>query len=458
MRKRAHDAATVCIVSFLLLNGCAVGPDYKRPAVPAPPAFRGTQASADPASIADRKWVDIFQDPVLQRLVAEALANNRDLKMAAQRVLAAQGQLQSTRSALFPQIGATGGVGQQRREGSALNLANAMAGITWEIDLFGRIRRATEAATADVRSLEADRESIQQVLVTQVASAYFQLRELDQELLILRDSLQTRQASVRLVTARMTGGVGTSVDVDQATSLVHQADVSISDVERGIEQTENLISYLLARQPGNVERGSALVAQVQSAAVPSGLPSSLLERRPDLRSAEQRLVSANARIGVAKAAFFPAITLTASGGYQSVSLLNVVDRAGPVYGFGGVVDVPIFDFGRRSGNYNRAKAESEAALQTYLKTIDNSFREVADALIGRQKAIEAREKLERLVGTLRHQSRMADLRYRGGVSSYLEVLDTERQRLNFERDYSRGQYEEALSLVTLYKALGGGWQ
>ena len=200
------------------------------------------------------------------------------------------------------------------------------------------------------------------------------------------------------------------------------------------------------------------ISQVQSAAVPAGIPSSLLERRPDLRSAEQRLVSSNARIGVAKAAFFPAITLTASGGYQSVSLLNIVDRAGPVYGFGGTVDLPIFDFGRRSGNYNRAKAESEAALQMYLKSIDNSFREVADALIGRQKAIEEREKLERLVATLRHQSRMADLRYRGGVSSYLEVLDTERQRLNFERDYSRGQYEEALSLVTLYKALGGGWQ
>ncbi len=453
-----QKAAVLCTASLLLMNGCAVGPDYKRPAVPAPPAFRGAQNTDDPASLGDRKWIDIFQDPVLQRLVAEALSSNRDLKIAAQRVVAAQGQLQSTRSALFPQIGAGGGAGQQRREGSALSLASATAGVVWEIDLFGRIRRAAEAANADALSLEADRESIQQVLVTQVASAYFQLRELDQEITILRDSLQARRASVRLVTARMTGGVGTSVDVDQATSLVHQADVSISDVERGIEQTENLISYLLARQPGPIERGSSLVDQVQLAAVPAGLPSSLLERRPDLRSAEQRLVSANAQIGVAKAAFFPAITLTANGGYQSVSLLNLVDRAGPVYGFGGTIDLPIFDFGRRSGNYNRAKAEGEAALQSYLKAIDSSFREVADALVGRQKAIEAREKLERLVGTLRHQSRMADLRYRGGVSSYLEVLDTERQRLNFERDYSRGQYEEALSLVTLYKALGGGWQ
>lgn len=448
---------TAFLAALVLLNGCSVGPNYKRPAVPTSPQFRGA-SETDPASLADRKWVEIFQDPVLQRLVEQALASNRDLKIAAQRILAANGQLSATRSGLFPQIGASGGLAQQRREGAALNLANGLAAVTWEIDLFGRIRRATEAAAADAKSLQEDQASLRQLLVSQVAAAYFQLRELDQELVILRDSLQARQASVRLVTARMTGGVGTSIDVDQATSLVHQADAAISDVERGIEQTENLISFLLARQPGPVERGTPLSNQTQSAAVPSGLPSALLERRPDIRSAEQRLVASNARIGEAKAAFFPAIHLTGTGGYQSVSLTNLVDRAGPVYGFGGSIDIPIFDFGRRSGNYNRAKAESAAALEFYLKAIDNSFREVADALIGRKKAIEEREKLERLVNTLRHQSRMADLRYRGGVSSYLEVLDTERQRLEFERSYSRGQFEEALSLVTLYKALGGGWQ
>ncbi len=441
-----------------LLNSCRVGPNYKRPSIATPPQFRGSESESDQASLGDRKWTEIFQDKVLQSLLDEALLNNRDLKLAAQRVLAAEGQLTSTRSGLFPQIGATGGAALQRREGSGFNVANGLGGVTWEIDLFGRIRRATEAAEADLRSLEQDQASLRQLLVSQVASAYFQLRELDQELAILRDSLKTRESSVRLVSARMTGGVGTSIDVDQATSLVHQADASISNVEKGIEQTENLICFLLGRRPGPIERGATLPEQTDAIPVPAGLPSSLLERRPDLRAAEQRLIAANARVGVAKAAFFPAITLTGTGGYQSVSLTNLVDRAGPVYGFGGTIDIPIFDFGRRSGNYNRAKAEGEAALQLYLKAVDNSFRDVADALVGRRKAIEEREKLERLVNTLRHQSRMAELRYRGGVSSYLEVLDTERQRLEFERDYSRGQFEEALSLVQLYKALGGGWQ
>lgn len=451
------------IVTLLLglgwAGGCRVGPNYKRPDVQPPTQYRSVpQAQQATDSLGDRKWVEVFQDKVLQALVQEALANNRDLRVAAQRVLAADGQLSATRSALFPQIGARGEAAQQRRDGSALSLANGLGTVSWEVDLFGKIRRASEAAGADMQFLREQESAIRQLLVSQVAGAYFQLRELDQELVVLRESLKTRQASVRLVTARMTGGVGTSIDVDQAESLVHQADASISPTEKGIEQTENLISFLLGRRPGPIDRGSALAEQIHLASVPAGLPSSLLERRPDLRAAEQRLVAANARVGVAKAAFFPSINLTGSGGYQSVSLTGLIDRAGPVYGFGGTIDIPIFDFGRRSGNYKTAKAESEAALQLYLKAIDSSFREVADALIGRQKAIEEREKLERLVQTLRHQSRIADLRYQGGVSSYLEVLDTERQRLAVEQDFSRGQLEEALSLVQLYKALGGGWQ
>lgn len=446
------------LVGLLVTSGCRVGPNYKRPEIAPPPQFRSAEPATDPASLGDRKWVEIFQDQTLQALVQEAMTGNRDLRIAAQRVLAAQGQLGATRSALFPEISARGEAIQQRREGSALNLANGFGRISWEIDLFGKIRRATEAAGADMKFLQEQEFAIRQLLVTQVVTAYFQLRELDQELIVLNDSLRTRQESVKLVRARMTGGVGTAVDVDQAESLVHQADASLSRTEKGIEQTENLISQLLGRQPGPIQRGATLAQQTQTAAVPAGLPSSLLERRPDLRAAEQRLVAANARVGVAKAAFFPSINLTGSGGYQSVSLTGLVDRQGPVYGFGGTIDIPIFDFGRRSGNYKTAKAQSEEALQMYLQAIDNSFREVADALVGRKKAIEERQKLERLVMTLRHQSRIADMRYRGGVSSYLEVLDTERQRLGFEQDYSKGQLDEALSLVQLYKALGGGWQ
>lgn len=456
MRARSYPFVAI-LAGLAAMSGCKVGPNYKRPEIKTPVQYRGATA-AEPASLGERKWVEVFQDKILQALVQEALANNRDVRVAAQRVLAADGQLKSTRSALFPQVGARGELVQQRREGSALSLANGFGNVSWEIDLFGKIRRASEAAGADLRFLQEEEASIRQLLVSQVASGYFQLRELDQELLVLKESLQTRRASVKLVRARMVGGVGTSIDVDQAESLVHQADASISRVEKGIEQTENLLSFLLGRHPGPIERGAALADQTQAAAVPAGLPSSLIERRPDLRAAEQRLIAANARVGVAKAAFFPSINLTGSGGYQSVSLTGLIDRAGPVYAYGGTIDIPIFDFGRRSGNYKSAKAESEAALQLYLKAIDNSFREVADALVGRQKAIEEREKLQRLVDTLRHQSRMADLRYRGGVSSYLEVLDTERERLGVEQDFSRGQLEEALSLVRLYKALGGGWQ
>lgn len=445
-------------LGFSVLLGCRVGPNYKRPAMQTPAQFRSAPAQPGTASLGEKNWIEIFQDKVLHTLVQEALTNNRDLRVAAQRVLSADGQLQSTRSGVFPQVGARGELAQQRREGAALNLANGFGAVSWEVDLFGKIRRATEAARADVKFLQEEEASIRQLLVSQVASAYFQLRELDQELLVLQESLQTRQASVRLVKARMIGGVGTSIDADQAESLVHQADASISRVEKGIEQTENLICFLLGRQPGLIDRGITLSEQTQTAEVPAGLPSSLIERRPDLRAAEQRLIAANARIGVAKAAFFPSINLTGVGGYQSVSLTGLIDRAGPIYGFGGAIDIPIFDFGRRSGNYKSAKADSETALQLYLKAIDNSFREVADALVGRQKAIEEREKLQRLVDTLRHQSKVADMRYRGGVSSYLEVLDTERERLGVEQDFSRGQLEEALSLVRLYKALGGGWQ
>lgn len=446
------------LLGILLLAGCALGPNYKRPATSTPPAYRGGAEQPEAASLADQTFAEVFQDKVLQALVQEALNNNRDIRVAAQRVLAGDGQIRATQAVLWPQVGAGANAAQQRGVGSALNFANVAGRVTWEIDLFGRIRRATEATRADTAAFQADEAAIRQVLVSQIAQAYLQLRELDLELTVLRESVKTRQDSVRLVTSRMTGGVGTSMDVNQAESLVHQADAAVARTEKGIEQTENLLCFLLARQPGPIERGEPLAAQAPPVPVPAGLPSTLLERRPDIRAAEQRLVAANARVGVAKAAFFPSISLTGQGGYQSVFLLNLVDRNGPFYGYNASIDLPIFDFGQRKGNYDTAKANAEAALQMYLKSIDSSFREVADALVGRQKAIEERERLGRLAETLRRQSRIADLRYRGGVSSYLEVLDTERERLSAEQDFARGQLGEALALVQLYKALGGGWQ
>jgi multidrug efflux system outer membrane protein len=260
------------------------------------------------------------------------------------------------------------------------------------------------------------------------------------------------------VTARLQGGVANKVEQDQAQSLVASAQASQAQLEMAIEQTENLINFLIGKQPGPVTRGLALTAQYQPPQVPAGLPSLLLDRRPDVRAAEQQLIAANARVGVAKAAFFPSISLTASGGYQTADLLGIVTRDGFAYSLTGVVDIPIFDAGRRAGNYKSAKAQNEALVINYRRAVNGAFRDASDSLIGYTKAREYRTSQELFANTLRDQSRLANLRYRGGVSSYLEVLDTERQRLTAEQQLAQAQRDELASLVQLYKALGGGWQ
>jgi multidrug efflux system outer membrane protein len=295
-------------------------------------------------------------------------------------------------------------------------------------------------------------------LVAQVATAYFDLLEYDTELQYVRESIKTREESVKLVTAREEGGVGSMLDVDQAKSLVHSAQANAALLERGQEQTENLINYLLGRQPAPIQRGRILTAQYQPPQVPAGLPSSLLERRPDLRIAEQQLIAANARVGVAKAAFYPSINLTAVGGFQSTDLLGIATRSGFSYSMGGFLDLPIFDAGRRSANYKIAKAQHEELLINYQRAINGAFRDVSDALVGYQKTKEYRGSQALLATTLRDQSRLANVRYVGGVSSYLEVLDTERERLTAEQQLAQAQRDELTVLVQLYKALGGGWQ
>jgi multidrug efflux system outer membrane protein len=274
----------------------------------------------------------------------------------------------------------------------------------------------------------------------------------------VRDSIRTRQESVKLVAARVDGGVANELELDQAKSLVASAQANLALLERAQEQTENFINYLLAKNPGPVARGMSLTEQPQPPQVPAGLPSSILERRPDLREAEQHLIAANARVGVAKAAFYPSINLTAAGGFQSTDLLGVVSRSGFAYSMGGVVDLPIFDAGRRTGNYKTAKAENEALIINYQKAVNGAFRDVSDALVGYQKTKEYSSSQNALAVTLRDQSRLANMRYVGGVSSYLEVLDTERQRLSAEQELAQSQRDVLTSLVGLYKALGGGWQ
>lgn len=446
----------VCLTSAL--TGCLVGPNYQRPDVPAPPLYRAGEPQPSQASLADVKWFDIFEDEVLRDLIKEALDANYDVRIAVQRSLQAQGQLEATRSPLFPQLNAPGTLSRNGLQSPIQSAGGAFYGSSWEIDLFGKLRRATEAARADLLAADENRNAVMQALVAQVASAYFDLREYDAELEYVLQSIETRLESVKLVTARQEGGVASMLEVDQAKSLVASAQATAALLERAREQTENLINFLLGKQPGPVSRGKTLESQPQPPEVPAGLPSTLLERRPDVRLAEQRLIAANARVGVAKAAFYPSINLTALGGIGTTDLLGVVSRSGGAYSMSGVVDLPIFDAGRRVGNYETAKAQYRELLISYEKAVNGAFRDVADALIGHQKTKEYARSQEFLAETLRDQSRLATVRYVGGVSSYLEVLDTERQRLTAEQQLAQAQRDVLITLVQLYKALGGGWQ
>jgi len=440
------------------LTGCMVGPNYKRPDVPAPPQFRAAESPQSQASLGDTKWFDLFQDEILRGLINDALHSNYDIQIAAQRVLQAEGQLAATRSGLFPQLGVHAEAGRTGVKSPTQSWGGAFGAGSWEIDLFGKLRRASEAARADLLATQENQKVVMQTLVSQVASAYFDLREYDAELVYVAESIKTRQESVKLVAARVTGGVTSALELDQAKSLVASAQANLALLERAREQTENLISFLLGKQPGPVARGKSLTDQPQPPQVPAGLPSTLLERRPDLRVAEQQLIAANARVGVAKAAFYPSINLTAAGGAQTTDLLGVVNRSGFGFSMGGVVDLPIFDAGRRSGNYKTAKAQREEVLIGYQRAIQGAFRDVSDALVGYQKTKEYSSSQMVFTETLRDQSRLANTRYVGGVSSYLEVLDTERQRLTAEQELAQSQRDVLTALVQLYRALGGGWQ
>src|SRR5262245_58147655 len=457
----ANRCLWVCLI--VLSTGCAVGPNYKRPEYPVPPSHRSdtalpaTAPTAAVPTLADTKWFDLFRDEKLLELIRIALKENYDVRIAAQRVLAAQAFITVEKSALFPSVDAVANADRQQGVNRALSSYFAGGRIFWELDIWGRIRRSTEAARAQYLAQEAVQLGVIQSLVTGVASSYFQLLELDQELQVAKQSLQSRQGSLRLVQARLTGGLANQVEVDQATSLVASAAATIAEVEGRREQAENFLNTLLGRNPGPVDRSKPLADQKLTPEVPAGLPSALLERRPDIRQAEQLLVAANARVGVAKALFFPTVSLTGSGGYQNFEISNLFKSTGGVYGYGGSLVAPLFNAGALWANYEASKAQREAAILSYQKSVQEAFRDVADSLIGHQKAREFREQRELFATTLRDQLRLANMRYVGGVSSYFEVLDTERQSLDAELNYAQAHFIELDSVIRLYKALGGGW-
>ena len=454
-------------VVFLVLTGCMVGPKYKRPPVTVPDTYRGLAPDAGPqsaASLGDEKWWEVFQDPKLQGLIREALSQNYDVRIAATRVLQAQAVLGITRADQFPTI--TGGASSSNERLPATRITPAFEtspsqvnlSLFWELDFWGKYRRATEAARANLLATEWGQKAVMSSLVSNVASAYFQLLELDSEMEISRNTLASRKESLRLVEVRAKGGATSMLDVRQSEQLVYTAAGTIPDLERRIEQQENLISILLGKNPAPVTRGKPLVESVILPTVPAGLPSSLLERRPDIQSSEQQLVAANARIGVAKAAYFPQITLTAVGGYQSAALTNLFTGPAGLWNVGGQLVQPIFTGGRIRSNVRLTEAQKQETVLVYQQSIQQSFREVSDSLVAYRKNQEFRAQQELLTNSAQDATRLSDMRYRGGVTSYLEVLDSDTRYFDAQLNLAQARLNERLALVQLYNALGGGWQ
>ncbi len=456
-----------------LLAGCVAGPNYRRPAIDSPAAFRAAPPvpSATATSLADLKWFDVFKDERLQELERVALQQNYDLRDAAARVEAARASLGITRSDQFPNAGAAADIStirvsrngqtplpaafvpEQNRTfgGATLNL------LSFEVDFWGRLRRATEAARANLLGAEENRKAVMTTLVSEVAAAYFNLRELDNELEISRRTLDTRQESLDLIKNRQSGGVATLLELRQGEQLVYTATETIPTLQQQIEQTENQISLLLGRNPGEVLRGRTLTEQ-ELPDVPPGLPSALLERRPDIRAAEQALIAANAEIGVAKASYFPQISLTGFLGGQGTQLSSLFSGPSAVWSFTPQVTQPIFTAGRLKSNVRLTEALRDSALIQYEKTIQTAFTEVSNALIAHQRVRESRVQQELLVAALQDRTRLAYVRYRGGVDTLLNALDSDRDLFQAELALSQIRLSELDSVVQLYKALGGGWQ
>ena len=442
-----------------LVSGCAVGPNYARPVVATPAAFRADTAPADLASLADVKWFDLFKDERLQEMIRTALVQNFDLRTAVVRVELARANLGLTRADQFPTVEASAGITAQR-SASQSRTFGTVAGdlLSFEIDVWGRLRRATEAARADLLASDNFRKAVITTLVSDVASAYFNLLELDMELAIARRTLQLREDSLTIIRNRERGGLGTLLEVRQGEQLVYAAAQVIPDVEQLIEQTENQISLLLGGSPTTMARGLSLIDQEQPPAVPAGVPSALLDRRPDILAAEQNLVAANAMIGVAKAAYFPRISLTGFLGVQSDALSSLFSGPARIWQFAPQVTQPIFNAGRLRSNVRLATAQQELALIEYQRVIQTAFREVSDSLIQYRKVREIRAQQELLVGSLQERSRLSYVRYRGGIDTFLNALDADRDLFDAELRLAQTRRNELLALVQLYRALGGGWQ
>ena len=454
----------ICSMFILLLAGCAIGPDYKRPAIDTPSAWRLEEKEAN--NFANTRWWEQFDDKVLNDLIAEALKENYDVKIAAARVEEFVGQYWVARSGLLPQLGASGQGGRQQVAQNGLttmgltqNPSDFYQGAfngSWEIDIWGRLRRATEAARADLLGTEEGKRSVVLTLVSNVANGYINLRDLDKQLEIAKRTAASRKESLRLFTLQFNTGLISLLELSQVKSEYEQAESTIPTIRKQIAFQENALCVLLARNPGPISRGKT-VDELLMPAVPSGIPSELLERRPDIRQAEQALIAANARIGAAKALYFPAISLTGAFGWSSTQLSSLFQGPSQVWSYAGTFTAPIFTGGSITGQVMVSEAQQQQALFSYRRTIQTAFQDVNNSLEDQKQTREQLVVLGRQVDALRDYARVARRRYENGYTSYIEVLDAERSLFNSELSYAQAQGTLFQALVNLYKAMGGGW-
>jgi len=451
----------------VLLSGCAVGPNYKRPTASVPTDYRDSmpaQTAAAP-SLGNENWWQVYQDPVLADLIHTALQQNYDVRIAAARVLEAQAQLGITRANQFPSASVGADIFSQQNAKTSnqfppyqVNAGQLNLSVIWNLDFWGKYRRQTEAARAQMLASEWGQRAVISSLVANVATAYFQLRALDSEIEISKRTLGSRQQSLQLTKVLETQGSASDLDVSQSEQLVYTASESIPDLERQIRQQENLLSILLGENPGSISRGQALTEQPVPEAVPAGLPSELLERRPDVRQAEEIIVAANAQIGVAKASFFPSISLTGTGGLESNALNRFINAPSQTW-FGALsVAQPVFQGGALRSGLRLSRAQYQEAVLAYQQTVQNSLEQVSNALIAYQKDRDFRGQQELLTQAAQRSDQLSLVLYQHGGASYLQVLTNETNYFSAELNLVQAQLNERLALVQLYQALGGGWQ
>jgi len=457
-----HNRLLVLCVS-LLLTACSIGPDYVRPTIATQPQWRLTYEAA--AGLADAAWWERFEDPALNNLIHTALQENLDLLTAAARVDQFLGQLQTTRAEFFPQIGAAGYASRQDQSNTIYevprnygpeNYYEGTINATWEIDLWGRVRRANEAARAEMLASEETRRAVLLTLTANTASAYINLRGLDRQLEIARETEKAYTESLRIFNLRHQYGTVSQVEVSQVESQYEVARQAVPNLEAAVARQENLLCLLLGRNPGPIARGKS-IDELAIPGIPAGLPSELLERRPDIIRAEQQLIAANARIGVAKALYFPRVSLTGAFGTASIHSDDLFSGPAEVWQLSGNALMPIFTFGAIEGQVQAAEAQQRQALFSYRQTILNAFRDVEDALISTTKGREQLASQTRQVKALGTYAYLAKLQYEAGKTSYLQVLDADRTLFDGQLSQVQTQAGTLVSLVDVYRAMGGGW-